>query len=86
MNPAIGVHDSSRDAINDTINWIANVLTGSDQEGGTGKDHDRGLVMESEDIVVYAILIELQKFLKLSKDVKHGGDLLLLAFLRKYNV
>ena len=72
MNPTIGIHDTSWDAINHTINWISNVLSWGYKEWGGYKDENRSFVMQSEHIVIDPNMVELEKIFQTTKEAKHG--------------
>jgi len=67
VDPAVCVHDASRYTICHTVDGITDVLPGGDQDTGAHQDHDSGLVVKSEDIVVNAYSVKLKKPRELAK-------------------
>ena len=60
MDPTIRIHDAAGDSVHHAVNGVAEVLARGHQDGGRGKDHDGGFVMQPKYIVVNADGIELQ--------------------------
>lgn len=74
MDPTIGVHDTSGNAIDHAINGISDVLSRSDQQTSQDKHDDRALVVEPEDVIVDPDLVELKKILELLEQAQHLAD------------
>ena len=73
MNPTVSIHDSTWDAINHTINWISNVLSGGYEQRSGYKDDNSGFVMQPEHIVVDPNMIKLQEIFQTWKEPEHDG-------------
>ena len=83
MDPAVGVHGAARDAFDNAIDGISDVLARCDQEGGQDEGDHGALVVQPEDVVVDPYLVQLQESLKLWEHPQHlerfcCWDLLLL--------
>ena len=58
---------TSGDAIDDAINRVSNVLPRGDEQAGSHKDGNGGLVVEPEDVVVNPDLLGLDEALDLTE-------------------
>ena len=71
MNPTVSVHNSAWYLINNTVDWVSDVLFGGDKETRDNQDDKGGFVMETEHIVVDADGVEFDEPLDTAKHVKH---------------
>lgn len=54
VDPAVGVHHVQRDLVHDAVDGIADVLATGDEQREGDQDDYRRLVVQPEDVVVYA--------------------------------
>jgi len=58
MYPAVGVHHALRDLLHDAVYRVSDVGFGGHQGAGRQQDHEGGLVMKAEHIVIDANVIK----------------------------
>jgi len=73
VNPAVGVHHTLRNGINNTVNWVSEKLPNR-HESARDKDDEGGhLAVEPEDRVVYPYLRKLDIMLQWFEQVCHSS-------------
>ena len=73
VDPAVGVHYIARNAIDDAVDRVADVLPRGDQQRADDQQDHRRLVVQAEDVVVDADRVDLQQALHRAKNIKHLG-------------
>jgi len=71
VDPAVRVHDVERHVVDDTVDGVADVLPGRDQQRERHQDDHGRLVVQSEYVVVDAHAVDLQQPLDGAENVEH---------------
>ncbi len=78
LDPAEGVKEVGGNAVDDTVDGIAEELFGGHQEAGGGKDEGGELVVEPKDAAVGLDGVRLKQVSQRAEQVQHFGLLLFL--------
>ncbi len=78
LDPAEGVEEVGGNAVDDTVDGVAEELFGGHQEAGGGEDEGGELVVEPEDAAVSLDVVRLKQVGQRAEQVQHFGLLLFL--------